>query len=224
VWQRFLGFFVLQMIWVWTGSLPVIFVNTQPISASVASSWLVYYGIALAVFGFVYEVIADIQKYQFRADPANGGKALMSGLWQTSRHPNYFGTHARTWRSAVAARFITLAPMLHFTGEITHWFGLFVIALHATLVSGAYVGLVSFLSPLLSFLLLMFLSGVPTCEGKWIRKYEKNPEYVMRQARLLCLSKLNPALRVQVHEAVFSLSQGHVCTDSNPTKRVPDYS
>lgn len=89
--QRFFGFFVLQMIWVWTGSLPVIFVNTQPIPESSANSWLVYYGIILAVFGFVFEVIADIQKYNFRADPANGGKALMNGLWQYSRHPNYFG-------------------------------------------------------------------------------------------------------------------------------------
>jgi steroid 5-alpha reductase family enzyme len=42
---------------------------------------------ALAVSG---ESIADRQLDRHRADPANRGKTCRSGLWRTSRHPNYF--------------------------------------------------------------------------------------------------------------------------------------
>ena len=34
---------------------------------------------------------ADGQLAAFKRDPNNKGKILQSGLWKTSRHPNYFG-------------------------------------------------------------------------------------------------------------------------------------
>ncbi|HET8799305.1 MAG TPA: DUF1295 domain-containing protein, partial [Thermoanaerobaculia bacterium] len=47
-------------------------------------------GAALFVLSVIGESIADAQLRRFRADPANRGKVLQSGLWRSSRHPNYF--------------------------------------------------------------------------------------------------------------------------------------
>jgi len=38
----------------------------------------------------VGETIADAQMKRFRADPANKGMVIATGLWAWSRHPNYF--------------------------------------------------------------------------------------------------------------------------------------
>jgi steroid 5-alpha reductase family enzyme len=34
---------------------------------------------------------------RFRADPANAGRVLDSGLWRYTRHPNYFGDALAHW-------------------------------------------------------------------------------------------------------------------------------
>jgi steroid 5-alpha reductase family enzyme len=36
------------------------------------------------------ELVADNQLRRFKADPANRGRTMRSGLWRYSRHPNYF--------------------------------------------------------------------------------------------------------------------------------------
>lgn len=48
-------------------------------------------GIAVFAAGFVIEAIADWQLAAFKADPANDGALLQTGLWGLSRHPHYFG-------------------------------------------------------------------------------------------------------------------------------------
>lgn len=53
-------------------------------------------GVALALFGIVYESIADLQLTRFKADPAHHGQVMDKGLWHNTRHPNYFG-EACTW-------------------------------------------------------------------------------------------------------------------------------
>jgi steroid 5-alpha reductase family enzyme len=43
------------------------------------------------------ESVADRQLELFRHDPLNKGKALKSGLWRYSRHPNYFFESLHWW-------------------------------------------------------------------------------------------------------------------------------
>ena len=50
-----------------------------------------YVGIALWLFGFTVEVVADNQKTQFKKDPNNRDRFIDTGLWSWSQHPNYFG-------------------------------------------------------------------------------------------------------------------------------------
>jgi len=48
-------------------------------------------GVAVWAAGFFFEAVGDRQLRRFRADPANAGRVLDSGLWRYTRHPNYFG-------------------------------------------------------------------------------------------------------------------------------------
>jgi len=62
------------------------------------------------VIGFVFEVVADMQKMIFRFNPENKGKFITHGVWALSRHPNYFG-EILMWTS--------LATMTSFFGLMT---------------------------------------------------------------------------------------------------------
>src|SRR5439155_26622758 len=47
-------------------------------------------GTAVWLTGLVGTAVADRQLARWRADPANRGKTARTGLWNYSRHPNYF--------------------------------------------------------------------------------------------------------------------------------------
>ncbi len=86
--------FWLQALLAWVVFGPVIgFMLAEPVSWGIAQS----VGLALFVFGFLFETIADWQLTRFKADPANKGKVLSTGLWGLSRHPNYFGEAVLWW-------------------------------------------------------------------------------------------------------------------------------
>mmetsp|Transcript_11104 Transcript_11104/g.21476 ORF Transcript_11104/g.21476 Transcript_11104/m.21476 type:complete len:318 (-) Transcript_11104:188-1141(-) len=153
---KFLGFWVFQMLWAWFVSLPVIFVNSvpaedqPPLGIADVLGWIAF------VVGFAVQAGADIQKYQFRADPANRGKFCASGFWSISRHPNYFG-------------------------EIAMWWGIWVSA--CTVVAGSTgdagrlaAGIVTLLGPLWTMVILLFVSGLPFSEGASLARYFENEE------------------------------------------------
>lgn len=48
-------------------------------------------GITIALIGVATEALADHQLTRFKANPANQGRVMDTGLWGYSRHPNYFG-------------------------------------------------------------------------------------------------------------------------------------
>lgn len=57
-------------------------------------------GGALYVTGILTELIAEIQRYRFKKNPANKGKAYTGGLWKLARHINY-GAYT-LWRTGYA--------------------------------------------------------------------------------------------------------------------------
>jgi steroid 5-alpha reductase family enzyme len=60
-------------------------------------------GVALWLFGFVFEVVADWQLRKFKNDPTSSDRVMRSGLWSVSRHPNYFGEAVLWWGLALLA-------------------------------------------------------------------------------------------------------------------------
>ncbi len=101
IWLSLRQVFLLQGIVIWFVSLPVQIaqVYDTPQTLGVVA-WV---GAFVWLTGFLFETVADYQLTRFRADPANKGTVLNSGLWKYSRHPNYFG-------------------------ELCVWWGLFIIA------------------------------------------------------------------------------------------------
>ena len=90
----FLGFWVFQMLWVWTVSLPVTILNSPNVTKYRQPDFGTgrdIAGVILFTIGFLMESVSDIQKYQFRSKPENKGKVCDVGLFVWTRHPNYFG-------------------------------------------------------------------------------------------------------------------------------------
>lgn len=54
-------------------------------------------GIAIWLFGFIFEIISDRQLKNFIGRLENRGRIMKSGLWKYSRHPNYFGEAVLWW-------------------------------------------------------------------------------------------------------------------------------
>ncbi len=85
--------FTLQGVLIWL--LSPLFL--APIASSREMGVLAWVGFAVFAFGWVWEAVADWQLTAFRADMANRGRVLESGLWRYSRHPNYFGDAVTWW-------------------------------------------------------------------------------------------------------------------------------
>lgn len=81
--------FIFQAPLLWTVCLPVQLGQIPAEPTQIGALGLA--GAALAVFGILFETTGDIQLTRFKADPANAGKVLNTGLWRYTRHPNYFG-------------------------------------------------------------------------------------------------------------------------------------
>ena len=120
-------------------------------------------GLVIWVVGFAIEVVADTQKSAFKADPANAGRFITTGLWSWSRHPNYFG-------------------------EITLWTGMAVLAL--PVLSGW--NWVALISPLFVFVLLTRISGIPMLERRAHKRWGDDPAFQAYTANTSVLVPLPP--------------------------------
>lgn len=95
-----------------------------------------YIGLAVFLTSLAGAALADEQLRRFRADPANHGKVCDTGLWAWSRHPNYF----------------------------FEWLGWTAFPLIA-LSGGDPWGLIALAAPVLMYVLLAHVSGVPPLEA-----------------------------------------------------------
>ena len=105
-------------------------------------------GLLMFIFGFAIEVIADNQKSAFRSIPENKDSFINEGLWAKSRHPNYFG-------------------------EITLWAGITVMGI-STFEGMNYLAI---FSPIFSYLLLVYVSGVRMLEYRGHKKWGHLEDY-----------------------------------------------
>lgn len=85
--------FLLQGVLMWVVSLPV------QLSAipDRGLGWLAIAGAVVWAAGLAFEAVGDAQLARFRANPANRGRVLDTGLWRYTRHPNYFGDFLVWW-------------------------------------------------------------------------------------------------------------------------------
>lgn len=143
---RFLAAWTLQGLWVALTLGAALAAITTTVRAPLGPIEVV--GAVVWLTGLAVEAVADAQKRRFRADPANGGRFIRSGLWAWSRHPNYFG-------------------------EIVLWAGIALIALP---VLGGWQ-LVTLVSPVFVTLLLTRVSGIPVLERKADATWGGQPDY-----------------------------------------------
>ncbi len=94
-WQSFFQVFLLQGVLLWIISAPLLKAQADPTPASLTA--LDFAGLGVWAIGFFFEAVGDFQLARFKANPANKGKVLDSGVWRYTRHPNYFGDAAQWW-------------------------------------------------------------------------------------------------------------------------------
>lgn len=85
--SKLFWFFEAQAVVALLMSLPFWAVAQNPVSGF--NIWVAS-GVVVWLVSVIGEAVVDRQLAQFKANPRNRGKACRSGLWQYSRHPNYF--------------------------------------------------------------------------------------------------------------------------------------
>ena len=140
------------MTWTLQGMWVFICSSAALVAISNASGAVINYlfGIGLAVFiiGWLIEVIADNQKSAFRAIEKNKDRFINQGLWTRSRHPNYFG-------------------------EITLWLGIAIMSVPS--FSG--MNYLALFSPVFTYLLLNYVSGIRLLEARGNKKWGHLEDY-----------------------------------------------
>ncbi len=94
-WLSFFRVFLLQGLLLWLISMPILAAQSaeDPDRLTVVD----LLGTLVWGIGFTFEAVGDWQLARFKADSANRGKVMRSGLWAYTRHPNYFGDATAWW-------------------------------------------------------------------------------------------------------------------------------
>jgi len=141
---KFLQFWLFQGIVVWVIMLPVTlwFGNPGPWRPMMFAAVIVW------LAGLLIETVADIQKFRYKTLAGEDARWMASGLWQYSRHPNYFG-------------------------ELLCWWGVFLFTAGDL---GVWTWL-AVLGPLSLTVILLYVTGIPTLERSAERKWGSDPGY-----------------------------------------------
>jgi len=134
-----------QGFWVFAAGLPVYIVNKFGGDHS-KLHLMDYLGFSLWSIGFIIEVVADRQHSVWKKQHKD--QFIQSGLWNYSRHPNYFG-------------------------DILLWIG---IACSAAMVYNDWQWLGA-MSPFVETMMLVMIAGLPFIEPNAERKWGNDPEY-----------------------------------------------
>ncbi len=94
-WFSYFKVFLLQSVIAWIISMPLYYA-IAPATPERLSPFD-FAGTVVFALGFLFEAVGDEQLRRFKADPANKGRVLNSGLWRYTRHPNYFGEAVMWW-------------------------------------------------------------------------------------------------------------------------------
>jgi len=100
-WVSFFQVFLLQGVLLWLISAPILAAQfyDSPDELTVVDGL----GALVWAVGLFFEAVGDWQLASFKADPANKGRVMQSGLWRYTRHPNYFGDATVWWGYFVIA-------------------------------------------------------------------------------------------------------------------------
>jgi len=101
-WKSLYLVFGLQALLAWVVAMPFLAAAAAPGPAT-AWSWLHSLGLAVALFGLLFETLADAQMAAFKARAPKADEVMNQGLWRYSRHPNYFGESCLWWGIALLA-------------------------------------------------------------------------------------------------------------------------
>lgn len=85
--------FGLQAVIMWVVAVPAVMAqgSEDPLF------WLDYAGALVWLVGLFFETVGDFQLARFKSRPDSKGKVMDQGLWQYTRHPNYFGDFCVWW-------------------------------------------------------------------------------------------------------------------------------
>jgi steroid 5-alpha reductase family enzyme len=100
-WESLFKVFFLQAVLLWVISAPLMMAQ-RTLQPNHFTGWDMVGGIVWAL-GMFFETVGDWQLRRFKADPANKGKVMRSGLWAYTRHPNYFGESLIWWGMFIIA-------------------------------------------------------------------------------------------------------------------------
>ncbi|MBW0460329.1 hypothetical protein O181_000044 [Austropuccinia psidii MF-1] len=149
---KFFGAWMAQATWVTITAFPVYAVNSIPSIQQAELGLSGKFGTGLWLASFLFEVMADRQKSQWREHKAkkiHDEKFISSGLWSISRHPNYVG-EVMLWASQALIAWKTLPPWLK---------------------------VLSCLSPIAEYLLITKVSGLPPLEEKADKQWKDDEDY-----------------------------------------------
>ncbi len=91
--RSYLQVFLLQGLLMGLISFPVIATNTY----GQDFAWFHIVGVIVFLVGLFFEAVGDLQLKKFIGNPENKGRIMQTGLWQYTRHPNYFGEVTLWW-------------------------------------------------------------------------------------------------------------------------------
>lgn len=131
--RSYLNIYLFQGLVIFLVVFPVLFINSSdsPTFSSLLDLPIItlILGILIWIFGFYFESVGDYQLRNFLKNAENKGKVMDKGLWKYTQHPNYFG-------------------------EVTMWWGLYVIAL------GIPWGFLTIFGPIIINFMIIKVSGV----------------------------------------------------------------